>query len=341
MLVDRKLEDMQQQKERQATEDQYQELMDKGFTPQEAALWMQFTEGGKSHLAKQIVERQQREGGFERRGLEGNQPRSGLEVLEDAAEVTPSGKEVEVGETFEGLTPKEKTARQENRYKTNLPLFQEAEKKIRGHESEALSIQRLQELNKTGDLPKGLQRWNVNFTSGELRFPFLANADTQAFVKTINDFSTKARDSFGARVTNFELHRFMKRLPTLLNTEEGREVILRQMEIINQINTLYDQATLDAFDAAGGLRNIDYDQAKRKGQKQVRPMIDQLKKEFVTLDHKSKKLSKKSQKSETQPLKKVEQGTKLTDDVVDRLLDQSNNDIEQAKKLARQLGYEF
>lgn len=335
LLINQKLEDLQEARERRKAQINYQELLSKGFTPNEASLWLKFTEGGKTHLAKEIVERQQRQNGLDRRGL-GQQPTTGLDFLQE--KVTPQGEEIEAGIESENLTPKEKTARQENRYKQNLPIFQEYEKRVQGHNSEGLSLQRLQELNKTGKLPQGLQRWNVNLSSGELRLPFLANAETQAFVKTINDFTTKAKDSFGARVTNFELNRFMKRLPTLLNTEEGRSVILRQMEIINQINNLHDQALLDAFDKEGGLRNIDYDKAKKIADKQSKPMVENLKKEFISLESKSKKALKKREKN---ALKKVEKGTKLTEDIVDQLLDQTGNDIEKAKKLARQLGYEF
>lgn len=338
MLVNQKLETLQQDKQRQEAIDQYEGLLKRGFTAKEAALWLQFTEGGKTNLSKEIVERMQREGGFERRGIPPT-PQTGLELLEGEEGATPSSEPLRLER--ETLTPKEKTTREETRYKTNLPLFQATKKKMRGHESEGISIQRLQELNKTGRLPTGLQRLNVNFESGELRFPFLANADTQAFVKTINDFTTKAKESFGARVTNFELNRFMKRLPTLLNTEEGREVILRQMEIVNEINTLYDQATLDTLDRVGGVRKIDWDQAQRSGEKKITPMIKKLKKEFVGLESKSSKLQTRNQKEIQQPLKKVAKGTPLTEDVVDKLLDQANGDIDQAKKLARKLGYEF
>lgn len=338
MLVNQKLETIQQDKERKAAMDQYEDLLQRGFSPKEAGLWLQFTEGGKTQLSKEIVERMQRGGEFERRGIpERGQP--GLDLLEGEEVAPPSPEPVAVER--EGLTPKEKTRREEARYKTNLPLFQQTQKKVRGHESEGISIQRLQELNKTGRLPKGLQRLNVDFKSGELRFPFLANADTQAFVKTINDFTTKAKESFGARVTNFELNRFMKRLPTLLNTEEGREVILRQMEIVNQINTLHDEATLDAFDKAGGIRRIDWDKAQRVGERETKPMVNQLKKEFVGLESKGAKLQKRGVKEAKQTLKKVSKGTPITEDVVDMLLDQANGDIDKAKKLARQLGYEL
>lgn len=224
----------------------------------------------------------------------------------------------------------------DTRYKTNLPLFNEAVKKVKSAESEGLSIQRLQELNESDKLPKGLGRLNVNLSSGELRLPFLANPETQAFVKTINDFTTKAKDSFGARVTNFELNRFMKRLPTLLNTTEGRRTILRQMEIINQLNTLEQQGILDVFDQEGGVRKIDYDQAERKSKKSNKSAVEKLKKEFLSLDADAKSLSR----APGNKIQKVKKGTPLTEEIA-REIRQKAGSKEKAEKMARQLGYEF
>lgn len=310
---------MEQRRASRRAQQEIEDLLAQGLTPREAQLYSTFTEGGKTHLAKEIVDRLQRERGIQRTGIGALQPEQ-QEIAEVQEDI--------------GITPKERVSREETRYKTNLPLFQEAEKKVQALEAEGGAIQRLQTLNESRKLPTGFQRWNVNLKSGELRIPFLANSETQAFVKTINDFTTKAKDSFGARVTNFELNRFMKRLPTLLNTEEGRRVILRQMEIINQINTLQQQGVLDAVENAGGLRKIDYDQAQRKARKENKPQIDKLKKEYISLD-------KEGQKKGSAKLKKVEKGTPLSQDIARQILQEMGGDKEKARKRARQLGYEF
>ena len=51
----------------------------------------------------------------------------------------------------------------------------------------------------------------------------------QQYIKTLNDFISQAKNFFGARVTNFDLQSFKSRLPSLLNTEEGRRAIIEQM----------------------------------------------------------------------------------------------------------------
>ena len=299
MLVNEKMAAMQAQK-----------LLERGFTPQEAKLWQQFTEGGKTHLAREIVERLQREEGFTKRGL--GTPEEGVSVEADL-----------------GLTPKEKIGRESERYKSNLPLFEKAHAKAQSTKLEQDSIQRLQHLNEAGKLPKGIQRWNINFKEGEIRIPFLANADTQAFIKTINDFTTKAKESFGARVTNFELRRFMKRLPSLLNSEEGRRVILRQMEIINELNLGRQQGILDAFDSRGGLRKLDYDQAQRIADKTLKPITEKLRKEYIELD--SRKLTKEAEEKKPSKLKKTTTEGVLMRDTQGRLRRVKKEDVKAAK----------
>lgn len=322
------------QNEMKAQQD-FQELLRLGVDPEDAALYMKFTEGGKTHFAKNLIEQRERQQGLQKRGLEPEE-----ETIDFKEKITPKETEISFQED-EGLTGKERITREEKRYDKNLPLFQKEEEKLRGIENEQVALNRLSELNESGNLPKGLARLNVDFKSGELRVPFLANADTQAFVKTVNDFTTKAKESFGARVTNFELNRFMKRLPTLLNTEEGRRVILRQMSILNEINALHAQSLIDVFENQGGVRKIDFDKAERLAKKKIKPQLETLKKEYSSLDSLSKDLPKKKEKTEEViELTKVTPGTPLTKEVVE-VLKEKYPDKEQARKVARQLGYGF
>lgn len=164
-------------------------------------------------------------------------------------------------ESFQGLTPKEKVQTQSELRKENLPAYKQATDKLKGFKDENLSLKQLENINKTDKLPKGMGRLNINWKSGELRIPAISNAETQLFVKTVNDFTVKAKDTFGARVTNFELQRFMQRLPTLANTKEGRELIIGQMKTINELNQLYHDSLKEVY-RNYGMGNIDPGQAE-------------------------------------------------------------------------------
>lgn len=176
-----------------------------------------------------------------------------------------------------GLTPKERAARQENRYSKNLPLYEALKAK---HDAHAMEAEELGILSDLSPQVGSIERLNINPQTGDLIIPAFASEAAQRFVKTVNDFTRLAKDSYGSRVTNFDLNQFMRRLPTLANTEEGRKQIIEQMQIINRINQAYERANLDVLDEYGGIRNIDWDQAQNLSDKKVESQIKDLKAQF-------------------------------------------------------------
>lgn len=183
-----------------------------------------------------------------------------------------------------GLNPSERVSREEKRYDKNLGLYQESQKRLLSLENEADTINILNELNESKKLPSGAGRWNVSIKEGNLHVPTLANAETQKYIKTVNEFLNKAKDTFGSRVTNFELDRFLQRLPTLANSEEGRRDILSQMKYFNTIQVLYEQELQNVIDEHGGVRKIDFDRAERIAKERINPKVQQYKKEFKEAD---------------------------------------------------------
>jgi hypothetical protein len=124
-----------------------------------------------------------------------------------------------------------------------------------------MRVDLLERYNNSKKLPEGLDKLNINWTTGDIRFPALANPETQGFVKTINDFTVKAKETFGARVTNFELQSFMRRLPTLANSTEGRRLILSQMKSMAELDQLEVDSLKAVYDNYG-LRGIDSQKAE-------------------------------------------------------------------------------
>lgn len=309
-----------------------EELISRGFSPEEAALFKAVTVGGKTAVTKTAIERMQRE-----RGIIPEEPSEiPSEIPSEKKLLTPKQQidadiKREIASTDLGLTPKEKFQRQEGRFKINTDLFAKTEKSLRKFEQSGLKLGQLKRLNERGNLAKGLGRLNVNFKTGELRFPFLASPDTQLFVKTINDFLTEAKDSFGARVTNFEVDRFLKRLPSLANSEEGRRAILRQMTIINELNQLQEKGVVDAFDKAGGIRRIDFDSASRIGRKSNLNRINELKREFAQI----------TTEGDAVKDRQVKQGTKLTSKTIQNLLRKNKGNVDAALKEATELGFDI
>lgn len=164
------------------------------------------------------------------------------------------------------LKPSEQYQLSKEREKLNTPLYKDATDRFHSLKLENMAYDELNEIEERKTLPTGLGKWNVDWKTGELRIPALANSDTQKFVKIINDFTTKAKDSYGSRITNFELDRFMKRLPTLANSPEGRRSIIDYMQKINSIDRLQKEAIIEVYNHYG-IENINYQQAKKLADK--------------------------------------------------------------------------
>lgn len=179
-------------------------------------------------------------------------------------------------------TPSEEFKRSSKREDTNIPMYNDTSKKIQTLEQEGMSIGRLSQLS--DKMPEGvLGKVNIDFKTGELIVPAGASPETQLYVKTINDFTTKAKDSYGSRVTNFDLSQFMKRLPTLANSKEGRELILKQMEIINELNLLHERGLKETFDHYG-VGRVNSQQARKIADKKIEPKKAELMERYKSLD---------------------------------------------------------
>lgn len=58
--------------------------------------------------------------------------------------------------------------------------------------------------------------------------------ETQAFEKVARGFLRNAKSVFGARVTNFELDQFQKLFPSLIQSAEGRKMIIDNIRRVNK-----------------------------------------------------------------------------------------------------------
>lgn len=238
-------------------EDSYN-IIKSQFGDEAADLFKSLPTGGQTELVKNLFEGRQR----------------GQDLFSKVDQQKTSFKTVDYDK---GLTPKERAQRQNSRYDKNLPLYEAGEQKLHALEHEADSLATLRELSPE---IQGWQRLNINPSTGSLIIPALASPEAQRFSKIVNDFTVNAKDSFGARVSNFELDRFMQRLPTLANSVEGREAIIRQMQIVNEMNLKRNKELQNVFEEHGGLRNIDYDQAQRIAEKNITPKMTELKSEY-------------------------------------------------------------
>lgn len=276
-------EKLQQQKlENLPSESEVQDLLIRmGEDPKAAANFAQLysisSVGGKTALVKVLTDKMQRGtlGGVE----ETSSPSVEGENLNQIDPVEQQSYEWPEINNFEGLTPTEKVKRQNELRKENREQLKDIRTKKKSVRDTSLRLRRLTQLNDSDKLPEGMERLNINYKTGELIVPAAANEQTQLYAKTLNDWITQAKDSFGARVTNFDLQAFLRRLPTLANTTAGRRLILRQMQILNEIDQLEADANMKVYKRYG-LGNVDELQVADIAENLMGPDLDRLLNEF-------------------------------------------------------------
>lgn len=151
-----------------------------------------------------------------------------------------------------GMTPADVVKQNEYREKTNTPLYNETVDRLNALDDEYREVKHLQDLDEIpGALPTGVQKWNVNWDTGDLRVKALATPEAQDYVKTIARMARRAKDFFPGRVTNFDLDQFKQGFPTLANSQEGRRIIAQQLALGNRIAYLKDETFKAAMDHYG------------------------------------------------------------------------------------------
>ena len=95
-----------------------------------------------------------------------------------------------------------------------------------------MRLDRMYDLNKEGKL-------NTPFYVAALQklgldIPALLNPDSQEFQRLSIDFLRNAKSYFGSRVTQYEVQMFLKSIPSLLQSKEGRDRVIRNLKIINE-----------------------------------------------------------------------------------------------------------
>jgi len=194
----------------------------------------------------------------------------------------------------EGYTAKEWNEEKKNWRKENSDIFTENKKKLKNNDTDARDVKKLGILNKSGKLPKGLGRILIDPETGEIRplaqLAELATPETQEYVKIFSRFQNRAKDTFGSRVTNFDLQSYMKQFPGLLNTEEGRERILEMMDINLQMDQLYDNA-LDQVYKKYGLNGVPQEKADELAKAMIRDETEKLEKRYLGIEEKIPELS--------------------------------------------------
>lgn len=114
-------------------------------------------------------------------------------------------------------------------WKNTLPYREEILKNEEASREALHSIKSAQELEKSGDFPS--QQF-ASFLKGAdwEDVPGFLSGKAEAYNKILANFQRGAKDIYGGRITNFEMEQFLKTIPTLQHTPEGRSRIWSMMK---------------------------------------------------------------------------------------------------------------
>lgn len=185
-----------------------------------------------------------------------------------------------------GYTPKEWANTRKEWRKENAPIFQQVRDKTKALSDDLRDVKSLTNINESKKLPEGFARLIINPETGEpygaAQVVGLASPEAQQWVKIIARFQNRAKDAYGSRVTNFDLVQFMKQFPGLLNTKEGRERILKMVDINFKLDHLYNESLKKVY-TKYGLGNIPQEEAERLAEEKIKDKADALEKEYMAL----------------------------------------------------------
>jgi hypothetical protein len=295
---------------RQVGKNVYDALIKSGYPEETAMLWQNQMEnaptGGQSDVIKNVNDliRRSKSG----KGL--GQEESTKETIKPTIEIpgTNLGElQLDFPELPEpiGMTPSDIVKQNEYREKTNIPIYTESVDRLNALEDEYREVKHLEDLNEIpGALPVGVQKWNVDWESGDLRVKALATPEAQDYTKTIARMARRAKDFFPGRVTNFDLDQFKQGFPTLANSKEGRSLIAEQLALGNRIAYLKDETYKAAMDHYGS--GADPVLVKKYATQNYRRLKSQLEDQLQEVNHKARSMvGRKPQKAEKKPEQKA------------------------------------
>lgn len=271
------------------------EVVKDAFGEKFADLYKTASTGGKTKLLESGIDAMLRGGSVE--DFLGNVSKQDLqdEGISDE-KPTPQLKKGRIPEDFElpdyskpprGFTPKDWASERKDWRKTNNEVFENTNKQLKSNAIDRRGVKKLMQLNKSGKVGEGFGRTLINPKTGEFygiaQLTGSVAPEAQEWVKEIARFGNRAKDAFGSRVTNFDLQQYMKQFPGLLNTHEGRERILRMMQINYDLDNLYDTALQQIYHKKG-LAGIPPEEANRLAREMIKDEAEYLDNEYLGID---------------------------------------------------------
>lgn len=226
------------EKEHQAKEDKDLEnmLRQQGYTDTEIATikYMPSHLRGKALLdlqqQKQVAQQQQASRSAYQNAVANLLGKGGAQEAVDLSALSDKelDKLLNLSMKYQELGSKDVSARQ----KTAAPIKREIIKEYKSSQKSGDALQQLEDLTNYGDMDSPL--WITALRTLRLDSPALMKADSAVFEKVRNEFLPQMKATFGARITDKDLEMFIKGLPDLSQSKEGRLKVIKIMKEVNK-----------------------------------------------------------------------------------------------------------
>ena len=137
----------------------------------------------------------------------------------------------------------QKLSRQERSeaFKETKALREELRSKKNSAKAKLEDLDRMEELEKEGKLDTA--GYAEFLKRSGLDIPALMSEGSEEFNKIATNFIRDAKEYFGGRISNFEIEQFLKTVPSLSQSPEGRKRVIANLRRIEQLGV----ATYDAY----------------------------------------------------------------------------------------------
>ncbi len=106
---------------------------------------------------------------------------------------------------------------------------------------------------------------------------FKLTTESQEFNKLSQDFVKNAKDIFGSRLTDADLRSFLKTVPTLSLTDNGKIAVINNLMQLAEGDLIKQKAMEEIVEANGGFRPRNLETLVRK---KTKPLLDKLASDF-------------------------------------------------------------
>ncbi len=140
-------------------------------------------------------------------------------------------------------------------YKATEKVRSEINKEAKSAKAELKDFNEMQELNESGKLDTPGYVEFLNRSGFDI--PALLNPESEAFQKIATNQLRNAKTYFGGKVSNEEMKQFLKAIPQLSNSSEGRKRVIAMLKDQARLKVEYQNAMKDIIKENKGIPPLD------------------------------------------------------------------------------------